>query len=91
MLLESPATAAGRIGSRPASFKGAEQSARVRASGRTSSMVRPRSKGLHGLSPRKCQRISTLRWGRLPPSRPPTQERGPRRRRRIQRQSHVID
>ena len=50
---------------------------------------RPRSTGFHGSSPRKCQRLSTLRWVRLPPSRPPTQERGPRRRRPIQRQSHL--
>ena len=33
---------------------------------------RPRSAGFHGSSPCKCQRLSTLRWGRLPPSRPPT-------------------
>ena len=30
---------------------------------------RPRSTSLHGSSPCKCQRLSTLRWDRLPPSR----------------------
>ena len=33
---------------------------------------RPRSTSLHGSSPCKCQRLSTLRWDRLPPSRPST-------------------
>ncbi len=33
---------------------------------------RPRSTGFHGSSPCKCQRLSTLRWDRLPPSRPST-------------------
>ena len=28
--------------------------------------------GFHGSSPCKCQRLSTLRWDRLPPSRPPS-------------------
>ena len=38
---------------------------------------RPRSTGFHGSSPRKCQRLSTLRWVRLPPSRPPHPRAGP--------------
>ena len=33
---------------------------------------RPRSTSVHGSSPCKCQRFSTLRWDRLPSSRPPT-------------------
>ena len=33
---------------------------------------RPRSTSVHGSSPCKCQRLSTLRWDRLPSSRPPT-------------------
>ena len=42
--------------------KGAEQSATVRPSGRTSSNVAGRSStGFHGSSPCKCQRLSTLR------------------------------
>ena len=53
-------------------FQGAEQSARVRPSGRTSAKVEAAFHGFHGSSPCKCQRLSTLRWDRLPPSRPST-------------------
>ena len=41
---------------------------------------RPRSTSVHGSLPCKGQRLSTLRWDRLPSSRPPTQKRGPCRR-----------
>ena len=53
-------------------FQGAEQSARVRTSGRTSAKVEAAFHGFHGSSPCKCQRLSTLRGDRLPPSRSPT-------------------
>ena len=42
-------------------FQGAEQSARVRPSGRTSAKVEAAFHGFHGSSPCKCQRLSTLR------------------------------
>ena len=42
-------------------FQGAEQSARVRPSGRTSAKVEATFHGFHGSSPCKCQRLSTLR------------------------------
>ena len=71
-LPESPAHSRRRNREEPASSKGLEQSARVRPSDRTSAKSRPRSTGFHGSSPCKCQRLSTLWWDRLPPSRPPT-------------------
>ena len=48
---------------------------------------RLRSPVFHGSSPCKRHRISSLRLVRLPPSRPPHQERGPRRRPSIERQT----
>ena len=53
-------------------FQGAKQSAGFGPAVEPRRKSRPRSTSLHGSSPCKCQRLSTLRWDRLPPSRPST-------------------
>ena len=70
-LSESPAHCTRRKSRGACQVQGAEQSARVRPSGKTSAKSRPRSTSVPGSLPCKCQRFSTLRWDRLPSSRPP--------------------
>ena len=71
-LPESPAHSRRRNRKGPASSKGLNSQQGFGPAVEPRRKSRPRSTSLHGSSPCKCQRISTLRWDRLPPSRPST-------------------
>ena len=71
-LPESPAHSRRRNREGPASSKGLNSQRGVGPAVEPRRKSRPRSTSLHGSSPCKCQRLSTLRWDRLPPSRPST-------------------
>ena len=71
-LPESPAHSRRRNREGPASSKGLNSQRGFGPAVEPRRKSRPRSTSLHGSSPCKCQRLSTLRWDRLPPSRPST-------------------
>ena len=71
-LPESPAHRRRRNREGPASSKGLNSQRGFGPAVEPRRKSRPRSTSLHGSSPCKCQRLSTLRWDRLPPSRPST-------------------
>ena len=71
-LPESPAHSRRRNREGPASSKGLNSQRGFGPAVERRRKSRPRSTSLHGSSPCKCQRLSTLRWDRLPPSRPST-------------------
>ena len=71
-LPESPAHSRRRNREGPASSKGLHSQRGFGPAVEPRRKSRPRSTSLHGSSPCKCQRLSTLRWDRLPPSRPST-------------------
>ena len=71
-LPESPAHSRQRNREGPASSKGLNSQRGFGPAVEPRRKSRPRSTSLHGSSPCKCQRLSTLRWDRLPPSRPST-------------------
>ena len=71
-LPESPAHSRRRNREGPASSKGLNSQRGFGPSVEPRRKSRPRSTSLHGSSPCKYQRLSTLRWDRLPPSRPST-------------------
>ena len=71
-LPESPAHSRRRNREGPASSKGLNSQRGFGPAVEPRRKARPRSTSLHGSSPCKCQRLSTLRWDRLPPSRPST-------------------
>ena len=71
-LPESPAHCRRRNREGPASSKGLNSQRGFGPAVEPRRKSRPRSTSLHGSSPCKCQRLSTLRWDRLPPSRPST-------------------
>ena len=71
-LPESPAHSRRRNREGPASSKGRNSQRGFGTEVEPRRKSRPRSTGFHGSSPCKCQRLSTLRLDRLPPSRPPT-------------------
>ena len=71
-LQESPAHSRRRNREGPASSKGLHSQRGFGPAVEPRRKSRPRSTSLHGSSPCKCQRLSTLRWDRLPPSRPST-------------------
>ena len=71
-LPESPAHRRRRNREGPASSKGLHSQRGFGPAVEPRRKSRPRSTSLHGSSPCKCQRLSTLRWDRLPPSRPST-------------------
>ena len=71
-LPESPAHSRRRNREGPASSKGLNSQRGFGPAVEPRRKSRPRSMSLHGSSPCKCQRLSTLRWDRLPPSRPST-------------------
>ena len=71
-LPESPAHSRRRNREGPASSQGLNSQRGFGPAVEPRRKSRPRSTSLHGSSPCKCQRLSTLRWDRLPPSRPST-------------------
>ena len=71
-LPESPAHSRRRNREGPASSKGLNSQRGFGPAVEPRRKSRPRSTSLHGSSPCKCQRLSTLRWDRLPPRRPST-------------------
>ena len=71
-LPESPAHSRRRNREGPASSKGLNSQRGFGPAVEPRRKSRPRSTSLYGSSPCKCQRLSTLRWDRLPPSRPST-------------------
>ena len=71
-LPESPAHSRRRNREGPASSKGLNSQRGFGPAVEPRRKSRPRSTSLHGSSPCKCQRLSTLRWDWLPPSRPST-------------------
>ena len=71
-LPESPAHSRRRNREGPASSKGLNSQRGFGPAVEPRRKSRPRSTSLHGSSPCKCQRLSTLRWDRLPLSRPST-------------------
>ena len=71
-LPESPAHSRRRNREGPASSKGLNSQRGFGPAVEPRRKSRPRSTSLHGSLPCKCQRLSTLRWDRLPPSRPST-------------------
>ena len=71
-LPESPAHSRRRNREGPASSKGLNSQRGFGPAVEPRRKSRPRSTSLHGSSPCKGQRLSTLRWDRLPPSRPST-------------------
>ena len=71
-LQESPAHSRRRNREGPASSKGLNSQRGFGPAVEPRRKSRPRSTSLHGSSPCKCQRLSTLWWDRLPPSRPST-------------------
>ena len=71
-LPESPAHRRRRNREGPASSKGLHSQRGFGPAVEPRRKSRPRSTSLHGSSPCKCHRLSTLRWDRLPPSRPST-------------------
>ena len=71
-LTESPAHSRRRNREGPASSQGLNSQRGFGPAVEPRRKSRPRSTSLHGSSPCKCQRLSTLRWDRLPPSRPST-------------------
>ena len=71
-LPESPAHSRRRNREGPASSKGLNSQRGFGPAVEPRRKSRPRPTSLHGSSPCKCQRLSTLRWDRLPPSRPST-------------------
>ena len=71
-LPESPAHSRRRNREESASSKGLNSQRGFGPAVEPRRKSRPRSTSLHGSSPCKCQRLSTLRWDRLPPSRPST-------------------
>ena len=71
-LPESPAHSRRRNREGPASSKGLNSQRGFGPAVEPRRKSRPRSTSLHGSSPCKCQHLSTLRWDRLPPSRPST-------------------
>ena len=71
-LPESPAHSRRRNREGPASSKGLNSQRGFGPAVEPRRKSRPRSTSLHGSAPCKCQRLSTLRWDRLPPSRPST-------------------
>ena len=71
-LPESPAHSRRRNREGPASSKGLHSQRGFGPAVEPRRKSRPRSTSLHGSSPCKCQRLSTLWWDRLPPSRPST-------------------